>query len=109
MPRNTFTGGMIQDREDTFAPSNSYFVALNAVDQTDDSMGPFIANERSHKLETELPGDYKGQIYLEEINSSIIFSDDGSGSIYIFNHYDSELSRLVSDSEFGCNWGIVGL
>jgi hypothetical protein len=107
MPRNTFTGGMIQDREDTFAPSNSYFVALNAVDQTDDSMGPFIANERSHKLETELPGDYKGQIYLEEINSSIIFSDDGSGSIYIFNHYDSELSRLVSDSEFGCNWGIV--
>lgn len=102
--RNTFENGMVQDRLDAFAPSDTYFAALNAVHETEGAVSVGIVNEQSNKLAVDVGAKVLGTTYIEQIRKSIIFSEKDGSSIHLFDHTDNTLEHVMSDSEFGCDW-----
>lgn len=102
---NSFGGGMLQDRSDSFAPSETYFAALNAVHETEGAANVGLTNEQSNRLSVEVGGEILGTTYIEQIRKSIIFANDNGSVIYLFDHINETLEFVLSDVEFGCNWG----
>lgn len=103
--RNSFEGGLLQDRADAFAPPNTYFSALNVVHESEKTSGAGLTNEQSNKLAVDVGGDIVGTTYIEQIKKSILFVEKDGSSIYLFDHINYSLDFVMSDSEFGCNWG----
>jgi hypothetical protein len=100
---NTFNEGMVQDIPESLAPKNTYQWAKNAVLADRESLGLTLSNEESNKLVADVGEPIVGQVFVEAINSSIIFS--ASDKISIFDHDKEILTEVMTAGEFGCSWG----
>lgn len=102
---NTFTGGIDYDSLPELIAPDSYRMAINAVDQSRDHTGFGLTNELRNRLVLDLPGTIKGWSYIEDIDATLFFVDNGVSSIYIYYHKTETQQFVVSDSELGCDWG----
>jgi hypothetical protein len=105
--RSSFDGGLLRDRADGFAPPNTYYSALNAVHEGEKAAGAGLFNEQSNSFSVDVGGRILGTSYVEQIKKSILFVEKDGGSIYLFDHVNETLEFVMSDSEFGCDWGFT--
>lgn len=105
MKINSFTSGLVQDVMPSTQPEGSLSYARNIVQRNDKHKYYGVSPERSDKQVLDTGGDIKGTTYVEELDSTIVFLQDGSSSLWLFNHTTYDFTHIVSDSEFGCNWG----
>lgn len=105
---NTFTGGMDTNSLPELASSDSYGLAINAVDQSSDHTGFGLTNELGNRLVLDLEGTIKGWSYIEDIDATLFFVYNGQSEIHLFYHKTETTKFVVSDAEFGCDWGFDG-
>ena len=105
---NTFTGGIDSDSLPELTARDSYRIAVNAVDQTTDHSGFGISNELGNRLVTQFGGEIKGWSYIEDIDATLFFVYSGTSEIHLFYHKTETSVLVVSDAEFGCDWGFDG-
>jgi hypothetical protein len=99
---NTFEGGMVQDSLNYLQPKGTYRFARNMVKGDRHSLGYGLSTEESTRKITAI-GKVVGAYYVESIDGTIFFTMDGS--IKLFDHDTQKVTHVVTDSEFGCDWG----
>lgn len=105
MKINSFTSGLVQDVMPSIQPEGSLSYARNVVQRNDKHKYYGVSPERSDKQVLDTGGSIKGTTYVEELDSTIVFLQDGASSLWLFNHTTYDFTHVVSDSEFGCDWG----
>jgi hypothetical protein len=99
---NFFTKGMQKDLEPSMVPNDSYIEAWNAVMQGDEHYN--LTNEHSNALAQDFGGKVVGYVRIPDRNSTVFFVKDGSSTLYLFNHETNAKTKIISDSDYGCNW-----
>jgi len=101
---NTF-GYMTQDALPYTQPQGTYRYAKNMVKGDRYNTGYGLSTEESTKELDTIEG-FAGHKYIESLDASIMFKNDGS--LWLFDHAKRKLEFVCKDSEFGCNWGFQG-
>lgn len=99
---NSFTEGLDLDTHVSITNNTSYKYALNVINN-DADQNTFLSNEHSNRKVAQYGSKIVGRKYINEINSTVIFLQNGE--IHLFNHDKEESKFVASDTEFGCNWG----
>jgi len=101
---NTF-GYMTQDALPYTQPQGTYRYAKNMVKGDRYNTGYGLSTEES-TAELDTIEGFAGHKYIESLDASIMFKNDGS--LWLFDHAKRKLEFVCKDSEFGCNWGFQG-
>ena len=83
---------------------DTYIHALNVKKSTDRFRVNGVTNEPRNLHVGKIPGKIVGIRRVEERNSTLFFHEDGASVISLFHHITGEVTEIVRDSEFGCDW-----
>lgn len=103
---NTFEKGMYQDSLPHLQPKGTFRYARNMVFGDREAKGYGMSTEESNKLIHDYGKKIVGGKYIESLDATVIFLEDGS--IHLFDHTKEESTFVAQDKEFGCNWGFQG-
>jgi hypothetical protein len=103
---NTFEKGMYQDSLPHLQPKGTFRYARNMVFGDREAKGYGMSTEESNKLIHDYGKKIVGGKYIESLDATVLFLEDGS--IHLFDHTKEESTFVAQDKEFGCNWGFQG-
>ena len=83
----------------------TYIRALNAIDQSREASGFGLTFEEAMELVADFGGKIVGKSYIEERHQTLFFLVDGGSKLVLFDHKTNAVTHVVTDTEFGCNWG----
>lgn len=104
---NSFNKGMNRDIHPSLVDNDIYKYALNTVNTDVRYKYGMLSNERSTTKCVDIPEGYTvvGAGWVEERNGFILFSKTPQGNeIGFVDEIGCTYSKIVVDSEFGCNW-----
>lgn len=86
-------------------PEGTYIRALNAIDQSREASGFGLTFEEALELVADFGGDIVGKSYIEERHQTLFFIAGAGSKLVLFDHKTNALTHVVTDTEFGCDWG----
>jgi hypothetical protein len=102
---NTFNKGMASDQHPSLQDSDTYRYALNAIHEGVNESRSGLQNELSNELFSEIPGEIVGYRFIEERDKFLFFHIDGVNTLSWIDIKTKEITKIATDSEFGCDWG----
>lgn len=102
--KNIFSNGINSDVHPRVQPQDTYIHALNVKNSTDRFHVNGVTNELWNIPVGKIEGKIVGIRRLEERNSTLFFHEDGDSVISIFHHITGQVTEVVRDSDFGCEW-----
>lgn len=102
---NRFKGFIDKDSNLRYPREGSHRHALNMQRSTETGDSGGLTNELDRKAMSKIGGTIVGYLRLEERNQTLFFHVDGGSAISLFNHSDGVVTKVVTDTDFGCTWG----
>lgn len=106
---NRFEKGLSLDSIPERQPEGTYTYALNLVNSSSEHLSTLTNEESNIQFnESDFPGEIVGVSYFSEIDQSVVFVNNGDSELYVVNHSNGEVTFVMRDSEFGCDWNFGG-